>query len=430
MKSITGNLFFLLILPFILLSFSCSGNKSADIEQTVENQTQVQVEPQPVAEEPQLPLPGDITLVEKRKVYSLNETVEAVKPFIEDYAMEPLQYGVRTYHIRFVSTDFDGSQAIIHAQLFIPDTAVDEDFPLYVFGSGTTGISDACAPSFEVPELRRWGWYKQNMLAYGGSGFIAVFPDYLGFNDPDRPQRYFSKLAEGHVMLDSIRAVKNLFETEDFSSLKANLSGQTFTAGYSQGGHAAFAAADLLSEYAPEIDLTGVIGYASTNDIAALFREGVCYGAEIIYTYMKMYGEDKIDPADYLQERFLETFEEDASTMCVDVFQYYFGYDSKKLFNEDFYRSLYTDNLAEDYPVMHKYMAMNNTGLSGHGIPSFVVQGGTDFIITTASADIFVDGLRELGSEVKYEVYPGIPHKYTRMAGFADSIEWMRSFGE
>lgn len=425
MKSAKKIMAFFLIVFTLTLTFSCGRE---------EKPTQVQIatipENTPAEPEITLPSPGDITLVEKGRVYSLEETSEAVKPFIEEYPMKQLQYGVRTYHIRFISTDFDGSQAIIHAQLFIPDTAEIENFPLYVFGAGTTGISDACAPSFEVPEKRRWGWYKQNMLAYGGSGFIAILPDYLGFNDPDRPQRYFSKLAEGHVMLDSIRAVSNLFATDDFSSLNAGLSGKNFTAGYSQGGHAAFAAADLLKEYAPDVNLTGVIGYASTNDIAALFREGVCYGAEIIYTYMKMYGKDKINPADYLQKRFIENFEEDASTMCVDIFQYYFGYDSKKLYNTKFYNSLYGESLEEDYPEMYKYMKLNDTGLSGHGIPAFVIQGGTDFIITPASQDKFVAKLKELGSEVKYTVYPGIPHKYTRMAGFADSIEWMKSFGE
>ncbi len=297
-----------------------------------------------------------------------------------------------------------------------------------MFGSGTTGISDTCAPSLEIPEEIRWGWYKQNMLAYAGSGFITIFPDYLGFNDPDRPQRYFSKEAEGHVMLDSIRAIKNLYEMEEFSELKATPADEVFTAGYSQGGHAAFAAADLYSDYAPEVELTGVIGYASTNNIATLFREGVCYGAEIIYTYMKMYGEDQIIPADYLNSKFIPTFEEDASTMCVDVFQYYFSYDSKNLFNEDFHKALYGETLAEDYPVLFKYMEMNNTGLSGHGIPAFVVQGGTDFIITTKSQNIFVDELKALNSEVQYTIYDGIPHKYTRMAGFADSVIWMNSF--
>ena len=374
-----------------------------------------------------IPGPGDIVELTNNKIYTVEETEEAIKPFFEEHKHEPMIYGVKSYNVKFISTDYDGSEAIIYAQVFIPDSADIKDFPIYVFGSGTTGISDECAPSLEIPEERRWGWYKQNMLAYAGSGFITIFPDYLGFNDPDRPQRYFSKLAEGHVMLDSIRAVNNLYEDE-FSGLNAKPSGKVFTAGYSQGGHAAFAAADLKESYAPDVNLTGVIGYASTNNIATLFREGVCYGAEIIYTYMKMYGEDKIDPADFLNSEFIPTFEEDATTMCVDVFQYYFSYNSKKLFKEEFHTSLYNETLEEDYPVMFQYMEENNSGLDGHGIPVFVVQGGTDFIITNKSQDIFVDKLKTQGSEVKYTIYDGIPHKYTRMAGFADSVIWMNSF--
>lgn len=421
---------FILPLAILALLFSC-GNKEP--EQSVITETEiVPVEEAEIIAEPQKEShnPGEIVSIMKGKAFTLAEAREEVKPFIEDYRMDPLEFGVRTYRIRYVSTDFDGTSAVINAQVFIPDTETSEKFPLYVFGSGTTGLSDACAPSFEVPEKRRWGWYRENMIAYGASGFIAIFPDYLGFNDPDRTQRYFSKLAEGHVMLDAIRAVENLYEESEIAELNAKPSGQSFTAGYSQGGHAAFAAADLLKDYAPELELTGVIGYASTNNIATLFREGVCYGAEIIYSYREMYGYDKIDPADFLQERFLPTFDEDATTMCVDVFQYHFGYDSKKLFSEPFYKALYEETLEEDYPVINQFFEENNSGLSGHGIPSFVVQGDADFIITTASADIFVEELKNLGSEVRYDVYPDIPHKYTRMAGFADSIDWMRTFGE
>ena len=412
-------LIILSIIPFI----SCKEKQT-----TTENIQNVEREPVEKEIVEVIPGPGDIVEITVNKTYTKEETEESIIPFFENFYHEPMSYGVKSYNIKFISTDFDGSEAVIYAQVFIPDSGVEKEFPVYVFGSGTTGISDECAPSLEIPEERRWGWYKQNMLAYGGSGFITIFPDYLGFNDPTRPQRYFSKLAEGHVMLDSIRAVTNLYKREEFLSLQAKPSGKVFTAGYSQGGHAAFAAADLLRDYAPDVKLTGVIGYASTNNIAALFREGVCYGAEIIYTYMKMYGEDKINPADFLNSRFIPTFEEDATTMCVDVFQYHFSYDSKKLFKEEFYKSLYGKTLAEDYPVLFELMEKNNSGLDGHGIPAFVVQGGTDFIVTNKSQNIFVEALKAKGSDVQYTIYDGIPHKYTRMAGFADSVIWMNSF--
>ena len=114
--------------------------------------------------------------------------------------------------------------------------------PVLVFGSGTTGIADAGAPSLEQPEVRRLGWYTANMLAYAAQGFIEIFPDYIGFNDPARPQRYFSKAAEGHVMLDAARAASSLASAP---GTPVRAAAKVFAAGYSQGGHAAFSAADL-----------------------------------------------------------------------------------------------------------------------------------------------------------------------------------------
>lgn len=375
-----------------------------------------------------LPRAGDIVLIEPMESYTVGQVEEAIRPFFDGkFDHPPMAYGVNTYHLRYNTTDFDGSPAVAFAQVFIPRFAEVTKRPAYIFGSGTTGITDRAAPSLEDPWTIRWGWYKQNMLAYAGSGYIVVFPDYIGFNDPTIEQRYFSKEAEAHLMLDAVRALENLYEAPGSPLLeeKALPSGKNFTAGYSQGGHAAHAAADLNESYAPDVEVTGVIGYASTNDIAALFREGVCYGAEIIYSYGEMYGWDTIDPADYLNDPFLPSFMEDASSMSVDVFQYHFGYDPKKLFRPEFYQALFNDTLAADFPVMNGYFGRNNSGLSGHGKPVLQVQGGTDFIITTASQDIFVDKLRHLGSEVDYRVYPGVSHKYSRMAGFADSLAWM-----
>ncbi|MDC7222248.1 MAG: lipase family protein [Spirochaetales bacterium] len=377
---------------------------------------------------PALPKPGDIVLVEAYESFSVEEVEEAIIPFFDGkYDHPPMEYGVNSYRVRFVTSDFDGSPAVAYAQLFVPQFPESTELSTYVFGSGTTGITDRAAPSLEDPWTIRWGWYKQNMLAYAGSGYITIFPDYIGFNDPTISQRYFSKDAEAHVMLDAIRAVENLYKLSDSPLLNetARPSGKNFVAGYSQGGHAAHAAADLNSAYAPDVDVTGVIGYASTNDIAALFREGVCYGAEIIYSYGEMYGWDTVNPADFLNDSYLPTFMEDASTMSVDVFQYHFGYNAKKLFRPEFYNALFDGTLAENYPVMNSYFEQNNSGLSGHGKPVFQVQGGTDFIITTASQDIFIKRLKDLGSEVDYRVYDGVSHKYSRMAGFADTLTWM-----
>ena len=95
----------------------------------------------------------------------------------KNYPLPALQNGVDTYRLTFWSRDFDGSPAPITALLYLPRLAQSAELPVLVFGSGTTGIGDACAPSLEVAEGRHFGDYKENMLAYAGMGIITIFPD-------------------------------------------------------------------------------------------------------------------------------------------------------------------------------------------------------------------------------------------------------------
>jgi pimeloyl-ACP methyl ester carboxylesterase len=365
---------------------------------------------------------GKIVSLERAGSFSVDSLRGSIPSFFEMYTPPRVDYAVNKYVLEFSSVDFDGSPVTVRAQIYAPVMSAASDRPVYVFASGTTGIGDNCAPSLETPETKRWGWYEQNMLAYAGLGFIVVFPDYTGFNDPERSQRYFSKFAEGYMMLDAIRAALSTFPLE---GTEARLSGVVFTAGYSQGGHAAMAAADLRPGYAPDLPLSGVITYGSTNDVEALVREGTAYAPLIFYSYLDMYGDTFIRPAEYLQERWMPTFMHDASTMPVDEFQVYYGYDYKKLYTPPFAKALYGGTLARDYPGLSQKFAENHSGLSGHGVPSLVIQGDADFIVTTATQTKFVLALRAQGSTVKYFIFPKVSHRYTRMAGFDASVTWM-----
>ena len=224
------------------------------------------------------------------------------------------------------------------------------------------------------------------------------------------------------MMLDAIRAGTAMFPLEGTDAVPSKA---VFTAGYSQGGHAAMAAADLRPMYSPDLPLAGVVTYGSTNDVEALVREGPAYAPLIFYSYMDMYGRGAVKPGDYLQARWMPTFERDASTLPVDEFQAYYGFDHRTLYTPAFTASLYGGALARDYPELHRLLGDNHTGLSGHGIPALVIQGDADFIVTTATQTKFVLALRNLGSAVKYHVYPKVSHRYTRMAGFQASVDWM-----
>ena len=356
---------------------------------------------------------------------------EMADPLFEHWGVPGLPRAVDTYNIYYATRDVAGSAARILAQVFIPvfegEAAGTSENPvrrpLLVFGSGTTGIGDQCAPSLERPIARRWGHYRANMLAYASQGIITIFPDYLGFNDTTRPQRYFSKVAEAHTMLDAARAVNSFLANRE---APVRPSDHLFTSGYSQGGHAAFAAADLRQEYAPELPLTGVIGFAATTDVETLFREGPYYAPNIIYNYLDMYGPEEIAPEDYFLEQWASSLTYDVPRLCVDEFQYYYPYDGTELYTPEFYEALYARDLESDFPELARRLSENATGLSGHGFPALVIQGNQDIIITTPSQTEFVEALEAAGSEVEYIAMDGVRHRHTRPAGFRDSVRWIK----
>lgn len=354
---------------------------------------------------------------------TVEDIVELATPMFDIYGVPDLSYSVRFYRIRYRSTDFDGTPVEIGANVFVPHVAGEGAFPLLVFGSGTTGVSDPCAPSLERPQVRRWGHYEANMLAYAGSGVITVFPDYLGFNDPQRPQRYFSKHAEAHVMLDAVRAARSFLDNRGAGVAATE---HTFLGGYSQGGHAAFSAADLREEYAPDVSVTGLVSYGGTMNVETLMREAAYYSPYILYTYRQMHGPELVNTDELLLGRWSRTLEQDVLSMCVDQFQLYYPFEGAYLYSPGFHDSLTRGNLEVDYPELKRILDENIAGLTAHGIPSLVIQGGDDIIVTTKAQEDYVRRLCRLGNPVRYLLLEGVRHRFTRAAGFRATLAWMR----
>jgi pimeloyl-ACP methyl ester carboxylesterase len=371
---------------------------------------------------------GTITRLTFQERLSAVEIDRAGEPLFEEFPRPDAQYGVDIYEVMFVTRDADGSILEALATLYLPVSDESREAPVLAFGSGTTGIGNQCAPSLEVPEEIRWGWYRQNMQAYAGQGVIAIFPDYVGFNNPDIPQRYFSKAAEGHLMLDALRAVRNAFQEYGNQINTAVRPGDTnVTAGYSQGGHAALAALDMNERYAPELTVDGAIGFGSTNNVEMLMKEAGYYSPYIIYTYQQIYGSDMVDPSEFLQERWVDTLESDVMGMCVHEFQYYYPYEREPLYTEAFYDALYAGTLDSEFPTFKRLLDENESGLDNHGKPVLMIQGNQDIIVTNAAQRAYVERLRESGSTVELVEMEGVRHRHTRPAGFARSVEFILS---
>jgi acetyl esterase/lipase len=294
-----------------------------------------------------------------------------------------------------------------------------------VFAPGSTGLTDACRPSREHIAGIHWGLYRTHVLAHVGQGAIGVLPDYMGFGDPDPAhlQPYLSAVAEGRMMLDAIRAIHRFITENKVGGVSGT---SVFVAGFSQGGHAAFAAADLRSRYARDVRIAGIIGYGASTNVEALFREFPDVAPMAIYTYSKIYGKDRFDPDKILAPRWAATLEKDVTRQCVGGMQAYYPASPRELYRQEFADALLKGGLAKAFPEIDRILAENNTGLSGHRIPALLLQGTDDVVVSVPSQEAFVRALCRAGSPVQYTVYKGRRHD-TRQIGFQEVRKWMES---
>ena len=332
-------------------------------------------------------------------------------------------HAVNRYRVRVATRDLQGRPSSVAAMLDVPVLPRSARPAIHVVGTGTTGVADQCAPSKERPLQRLWGDYAASNLSYAAAGLVAITPDYLFFDDPDRVQPYFVSQAEAQVMLDAARAVRDLASRGRLGVTPAEA---VFMSGYSQGGHAAFAGADYRSRYAPDVPLRGVVGFGATTDVAGLMRQDARFAPYTVAAYRQTYGPG-IDRTKVLAARTLANFNADIASRCVDAIRTYYPTQARLAYQPNFASKLLGFQLAEDYPALAKALEANNAGLheSGRGIPALLVQGSADTIVSNAQQRAFQKKMCTLGRRVKYSEYAGVPHTQTRQFGFREAVAWM-----
>ncbi len=364
----------------------------------------------------------DVKLVETLSPAQIDKLMPALWT---DLTPPRARFTVDSYIIHVESTFLDGTATPLTVQVFIPRYSDKDRRIMYVFGPGSTGLTDACRPSREHIAGIHWGLYRTHVLAVVGQGAVGVLPDYMGFGDPNPAhlQPYMVAVAEGRALLDSIRGVQSFLAQQKVVGVTGT---SVFTAGFSQGGHAAFAAADLRAAYAPEVKLAGVIGYGPSTDVEALFIQYPDVAPMAIYTYAKLYGADVFDPKAILLPKWAATLQKDVTRQCVGGMQSYYPVNPRLLFNAAFADALLKGTLAKSFPQAERILRENSTGLSGHRVPALILQGTDDIVVSVKSQEAFIKALRAAGSPVQYTLYKGRRHD-TRQIGFTEAMSWMEN---
>ena len=184
------------------------------------------------------------------------------------------RYNATGTRIMYRSTDARGNPDVVTGTYFEPDNAWPGKGPrpLIVYGPGTQGQADQCAPSRQFNQGIHWSPYLDIAVNYEGAfvntmvnrGFAVLMTDYEGLGTIGVTHTYVNRLSEGHAMLDAARVARKLPDT----SLTPG--GPVAFWGYSQGGGAAASAAELAPIYAPELDVVGTYAGAPPADLAEL----------------------------------------------------------------------------------------------------------------------------------------------------------------
>lgn len=176
--------------------------------------------------------------------------------------------------IMYRSSDARGNPNAVTGTYFEPynDWPGAGPRPLIVYGPGTQGQGDQCAPSRQFNQGIHFSPYLDFAFNYEelfvatmvARGFALVMTDYDGLGTPG-VHTYVNRLAEGQAMIDAGRAAMRLPDTT------LDPHGPVAFWGYSQGGGAAASAAELAPSYGPDLDVVGTYAGAPPANQVELF---------------------------------------------------------------------------------------------------------------------------------------------------------------
>ncbi len=182
----------------------------------------------------------------------------------------PLPYDVVAWRVRYLTQD-KGQPVEATMVLSLPDVDDGTEFPIMVWPHGTTGHTDACAPS--AGGLEESGY----AVIFAAMGYAVVAPDYLGMNGFGEPSGmlhpYMVPEATAVATLDAVRAALRFVEDEQpGGGMDAE---QTVFWGGSEGGFAALWAERYQPHYLPEVTTVATVAAVPPTDLTGIALAGL-----------------------------------------------------------------------------------------------------------------------------------------------------------
>ncbi|CAL9643817.1 lipase family protein [Streptomyces sp. enrichment culture] len=306
--------------------------------------------------------------------------------------------------------------------------------PLVAVAPGTMGQGDQCAASLglERPILLNGqtvsvGYEDLSIYRLLAAGVAVVVTDYGGLGTTDRLHTYVNRVDEAHAVLDAVRAARSLPGTSLTADSRIGLFG------YSQGGGATAAAAELQPAYAPDVRLSGSYVGAPPADLTEVTE--AIDGSELAGALgWSLNGFLQSDPSlRPIAEAHLNSAGKDAladlSTMCVGDALFGYGYRRSTRWTTD--GSSLSEIIAAT-PALQAFLDTQRIGTLKPSGPVRVATGVNDNLVPHGQARrLAVDWCRK-GADVTYQavvlpnvVSPLLNHFGPLLTDQDDAVSWL-----
>jgi pimeloyl-ACP methyl ester carboxylesterase len=240
-----------------------------------------------------------------------------------------------------------------------------------------------------------------------------VATDYEGLGTPGEPTPYVG-IAEGHALLDSVRATRQLPGTGRL--------GPVLLAGQSQGGGAALWAAQLARAYAPRLDLRGVVALAPAAQLTTIMKNlgKAPFNQYLGETLWAVDGLDAGYPALNLASLLTRAARADLARVpkecATQTLARWRGRPLSAVFAQN----------PHSTPSLVKVLDENSPGATDPHMPIFLAQGSRDEQIPlTVTAELEARYCK-LGATVTRRLYRGANHNGVIDAASKDVLAWIR----
>lgn len=165
----------------------------------------------------------------------------------------------QAWNVVYRSTDAKGNSNRVTGTILVPQSPWQGsgDRPVISYAVGTHGLAQRCAPSLQMADGT--DYENANIVAALQAGYTVLVSDNPGYTTGDSPT-YLSGAAQGHAVLDIVRAARQL----PASGVTSNT--RVAVWGYSQGGQTSAWAGELQPDYAPDVDLVAVASGGTPAD--------------------------------------------------------------------------------------------------------------------------------------------------------------------